>query len=245
MRILIVEDEFITRSTLERSLKRMGYTISGAAADAQGALDVLAEGNTDLAILDINIEGDRDGIWVAQQVREQYKLPFIFLTAYGDEQTVERAMATRPYGYLMKPFETVDIYAAIRTALTNFSQANVPEPAPVKSEEDSEQLVAKDSMFIRDGHLFTKIKFADIRFVKAEGNYVSIQTAHKKHLARGTMKEFEEKLPKRMFFRTQKSYIINLELLSSLAPRHVVLDGGEEIPMSERARPELMQLLNI
>ena len=244
MQILIVEDEFITRSTLERSLKRMGYGVSGQAASASDALEILKEGNTELAILDINIEGEQDGIWVANHIRENYQIPFVFLTAYGDEKTVERAMAAEPHGYLMKPFETVDIFTAVRTALTNFTARSgqaVTEPPT----EEPDRIISQDNMFIREGHLFTKLEFKDIHYLKAEGNYVAICTNSKKHLARGTMKDFSERLPLDTFFRTQKSYIVNLKNLESIGPKFIVLASGEEVPLSERARPELMAKLNM
>ena len=122
VRILIVEDEFITATDIKDNLEQMGYHITGLARDAAEACSILDQEETDLAILDINIQGDKDGIWIAKRINEHYKIPFIFLTSFGDERTVSSAIETKPYGYLVKPFERVDIYTSIEVALKNYSQ---------------------------------------------------------------------------------------------------------------------------
>src|SRR5687767_9217328 len=123
--ILIVEDEFITQKTIKEALNELGYSISGDAMDAEEALNILDKKTTDLAILDIQIQGDKDGIWIAKEIKEKYKIPFIFLTANADKNTVKRASETEPNGYLIKPFDKQDIFAAIETALRNFSAKTV------------------------------------------------------------------------------------------------------------------------
>ncbi len=122
IRILIVEDEFITLETLKSVLSEMKFKISGDAMTASEAIAVLKKGETDLAILDINIKGDKDGIWLAKQIREKYQIPFIFLTAYGDDFTVKRAIETEPYGFLAKPFNKVDVYTSVAVAVNNFAK---------------------------------------------------------------------------------------------------------------------------
>jgi len=122
IRILIVEDEFITLETLKTVLSEMKFKISGDAMTANEDITVLKKKETDLAILDINIKGDKDGIWLAKQIREKYQIPFIFLTAYGDDYTTKRAIKTEPYGFLAKPFNKVDVYTSVAVAVNNFAK---------------------------------------------------------------------------------------------------------------------------
>jgi len=104
VRILIVEDEFVTLDLLRDYLEESGYEVSGDAMSADEAIKILEKGETDFAMLDINIKGDKNGIWVAEQIQKKYKIPFIFLTAFSDSATVKTAAGTHPYGYLVKPF---------------------------------------------------------------------------------------------------------------------------------------------
>jgi CheY-like chemotaxis protein len=82
IRVLIVEDEFFTLDMLRDYLEESGYEVSGDAMSAEEAITILEEGQTDLALLDISIKGNQDGIWLAEQINKKYRIPFVFLTAY-------------------------------------------------------------------------------------------------------------------------------------------------------------------
>ena len=238
MNILIVEDEFITGATLQTALERIGYDVSGHAMSAAEAIVILKEKPVDLAILDINIKGDKSGIWLGQFIQKHYDLPFIYLTAYGDEATVKKALETRPCGYLMKPFETVDIYTAIETGLINYASRGQ------KKVVNPQSLTSKDSLFLKEDHLFIKIRFDDIRYVRAAGNYLELQLAEKKHLIRSSMKEFIQQLPSQQFLRIHKSFLINLEKVTEVGPNFVHI-GTESLPFTMNVKSELMRRLGI
>ena len=104
VRILLVEDEFITRDSLREALEDMGYHISGEAMRAEQAIKILEEGKTDLAILDIHLKGELTGIWIGKQIQRDYHIPFIYLTAFGDKNTISEATQTAPAANLSKPF---------------------------------------------------------------------------------------------------------------------------------------------
>lgn len=119
--VLIVEDEFLTLDSISIGLKELNYEVSGFAKDAHTALKILDEG----LILDINIQGANDGIWLAEKIRLEYGIPFIFLSAYSDKKTVEKAMRTQPYAYLVKPFTKIDIYTTLEVAITNYNLIHI------------------------------------------------------------------------------------------------------------------------
>jgi len=121
VRILIVEDEFIVAEDLARMLKSLGYEVAGPAATAEKALNIIATSNPDLVLMDIALKGGRDGIDAAAEIRRTSNKPVIFVTALGDPGTLQRAKRSEPYGFLYKPFEQRDIYAAIETALNRHS----------------------------------------------------------------------------------------------------------------------------
>ena len=116
-RILIVEDEALTVLALKRDLADLGYQVVGDANNAADALD-LAEGNrADLVLMDIQLNGGISGIAASAAIRGHLDVPVVFLTAHGSAETVERAVGSGAFGYLLKPYTTPELKAAIDIAL--------------------------------------------------------------------------------------------------------------------------------
>ena len=116
-RILVVEDEAIVALHLKQQLIKLGYDVPNVAASGAQAIAQAHESRPDLILMDINIQGDIDGIETAQQFPEEMQVPVIYLTAYADEKTLERARSTRPYGYLVKPYSERELHATIQMGL--------------------------------------------------------------------------------------------------------------------------------
>lgn len=131
IKIIIVEDERIVALNLQQRLLKLGYEVPAIASSADQALFFVSRESPDLVLMDIHIDGDVDGIDTAQQLIDLYKVPIIYLTAYSEESTLARARATKPYGYLLKPFSERDLHATLQMALERRSA----EMALAKSEE--------------------------------------------------------------------------------------------------------------
>ncbi|BCM89314.1 putative signaling protein [Abditibacteriota bacterium] len=116
-RIFVVEDEMIISKDIQRTLLSLGYDIAGHAVSSQSAIERARESKPDLVLMDINIKGDRDGIETAAIIGEELKVPIVYLTAFADAATIERAKHTMPFGYLLKPFEERELQTAIEMAL--------------------------------------------------------------------------------------------------------------------------------
>jgi len=116
-RILIVEDEQITATDIEDTLTRFGYEVVGVASNAQQAFEMARKHRAHLALMDIRLKGEVDGVDAARRLREDFDIPSIFLTAHADERTVERASEAEPLGYIVKPFHESELQAAIQMAL--------------------------------------------------------------------------------------------------------------------------------
>jgi diguanylate cyclase (GGDEF)-like protein/PAS domain S-box-containing protein len=115
--ILIVEDEKIIALDLQRRLERFGYSVVGMAGDGPEAISLARERTPDIILMDIMLAGSMDGIEAARQIRAQLGIPVIFLTAYTDEKTLERAKEVEPFGYILKPFKERELYTTIDIAL--------------------------------------------------------------------------------------------------------------------------------
>jgi CheY-like chemotaxis protein len=120
-RILLVEDEEITSFDLETSLNEMGYEVVGTATSGVEAISMATEHMPDLLIIDIILKGDMDGIEAATQINTNQEIPVIYLTAHGDNETLERAKTTGPFGYIIKPFNDKELNSTIQMALTRCS----------------------------------------------------------------------------------------------------------------------------
>jgi diguanylate cyclase (GGDEF)-like protein/PAS domain S-box-containing protein len=116
-KILIVEDEKIIALDLQRRLERFGYSVVGMASDGMEAVALAKEREPDIILMDIMLAGSMDGIEAAGQIRDRYAIPVIFLTAYTDEKTLERAKEVEPFGYILKPFKERELYTTIDIAL--------------------------------------------------------------------------------------------------------------------------------
>lgn len=116
-KILVVEDESIVAKDIENCLKRLSYVVPAVVDSGEEAIKKVAENQPDLVIMDIRIKGDMDGVTVAEQIRSNFQIPVIYLTAYSDEITLQRAKITEPFAYILKPFEERELQIAIEMAL--------------------------------------------------------------------------------------------------------------------------------
>jgi two-component system, cell cycle sensor histidine kinase and response regulator CckA len=117
VKILIVEDEAIIAETTQRSLLKLGYTVTGVAISAAEAIRLAKATSPDLVLMDISIKGAEDGITAAIALNKEFDVPVVFLTAHTDPATLERARTALPFGYLVKPFEAQGLRATIEMAL--------------------------------------------------------------------------------------------------------------------------------
>ena len=116
-RILIVEDEPIVAADLSAHLKRLHYQPVGRAASGAQAIALADELRPDLVLMDIQLEGDMDGVDAAAAIRQRFHIPSLFLSAYSEPATIERAKAAEPFGYILKPFDGRELQANIELAI--------------------------------------------------------------------------------------------------------------------------------
>ena len=115
--ILIVEDEIIIAEDLQRKLKKMGYSVPAIVSTGEETIKSIKENTPDLVLMDIVIHGGMDGIETAGQIRNNFDIPVVYLTAFADEKTLERAKITEPFGYLIKPFKERELQITIEISL--------------------------------------------------------------------------------------------------------------------------------
>ncbi len=115
--ILIVEDDMITATGIQKMVERWDYEVDGIVDTGEKAVSADREHQPDIILMDIRLKGDMDGIEAARRIQEHRSVPVLYLTAYADRTTVERAVDTGPYSYILKPFQERELRAAIEVAL--------------------------------------------------------------------------------------------------------------------------------
>jgi len=117
VQILIVEDEAIVSMDLRYKLESLGYSVVAEIRSGEAAVDAASRLRPDVALMDIRLDGEMDGIDAAARIRDQFGIPVVYLTAYADEAMLERAKLTEPFGYLLKPVDPRTLRIAIEVAI--------------------------------------------------------------------------------------------------------------------------------
>ncbi|HYN44500.1 MAG TPA: response regulator [Candidatus Limnocylindrales bacterium] len=142
IQILVVEDEIIIAEDIQRKLKTMGYSVPAIVSSGEDAIKKIKENSPDLVLMDIVIHGGMDGIETAGEIRSLFDIPVVFLTAYADEKTLERAKITEPFGYLIKPFKERELQITIEIALYKHEMEKKLKESERRLRERNQWLVA-------------------------------------------------------------------------------------------------------
>jgi len=144
IKILVVEDEIIVAEDIGFRLKKLGYIVTATVASGEEAIEKVTENQPDLVLMDIVLKGDMDGVTAAEKIRSKVDIPTVFLTAYADDKTLQRAKLTNPFGYIIKPFQQNDLRVAIEIALHRH-EIEAKMRASLKASEASRESVEEKS----------------------------------------------------------------------------------------------------
>jgi DNA-binding LytR/AlgR family response regulator len=247
--ILIVEDEGIVALALEDTLQLEGYHVCGIADNGKEALRIAEKEAIDLVLLDIHIKGDWDGIETARHLTALRDIPFIYLTAFSDSETLERAKGTAPAAYLIKPYQPRNLLIAIDLALHNFafhrssSAPVVSISGNIQASEITEKepvLCFNDAIFIKQNYKFSKVNLNDIYYLEAENNHTHIITKDKNFIVRYPLNIVMDKFDRQYFIRVHRSYAINMGHLDTFN-NHSIFLKEHEIPLGRNYKDEFLQ----
>ncbi len=243
--ILIVEDESIVAKDIQHSLKKLGYTVVGICSNGEDAIKTTEEKRPDLILMDIMLKGQMSGIETAEQIRVRFNIPVIYLTAYADESTLEKAKVTEPYGYIIKPFKEIDLHTNIEMALYKHTKVT-----DIKKERDFlyslvEGKESADILFVKSNTRLIKISMKEIYYVEALKDYVVINTSNARYTIHSTMKDIERKLPPADFIRVHRSFIVRLDKIAEIEHNNLIIEGDKkEIPIGGVYKEELNKKIN-
>ncbi|WP_335965326.1 response regulator [Galbibacter sp. PAP.153] len=248
IKILIVEDNVIIADDMQSMLEDIGYEIVANVVDYESAVEALSSQDIDLALVDIVLASKKTGIDLGKHIRQNYNIPFIFVTSNSDKATVENAKSVKPNGYLVKPFEQQDLFTSIEIALSNFNDETsvITERSAVEEEDDGKMVsnsVLRNSIFVKKNQHYYRIPFDDIHYVKADNVYLEVYTEDKTFLVRSALKDYLVKLPSKQFYRAHKSYIVNIDQIEAINTKDIMING-KNIPISKEFREFILSNMN-
>jgi DNA-binding LytR/AlgR family response regulator len=218
----------------------MNYEIVGIAFDHDEVIQLIESKSPNLILLDINLNCSMSGIEIAHIINKKYAIPFIYITSYSDVLTLERAKATNPINYIVKPFKEEQLFSTLQLSLSKFS---IHKDETDKALLENDTLIIKEALFIKDKFNYQKLEIEDILWVKSDGNYLEIQTSSKRKLVRATLQGFLENLDEN-FLRVHKSYVVNIKHLTKIDSNYIYITSNK-IPVSKSYREVLLSKFKI
>ncbi|HEY0976457.1 MAG TPA: response regulator [Flavobacteriales bacterium] len=245
--VLVVEDESIVSKDIQHSLKKLGYNVVGAASTGEQAVQLAMDTVPDIILMDIMLKGEMNGIEAATQIRTETNIPVIFLTAYADESTLNKAKVTQPYGYIIKPFKEIDIHTSIEMALYKHKkEAEVLKERDLLFNLVEGQSAGKDLLFVKSNSRLVKLRTSDIYFIEALKDYVVINTLNTRYTIHSTMKDIEAKLPESEFLRVHRSFIVRIDKIVAIEQPNLILENDKKIiPIGGSYKDDLAKRLNL
>lgn len=246
LKILIVEDDFMFGQVLEKRLLELGYIVIAKVADSDSAELAFRREIPDLIILDIELKSSKlDGIQLAEVLNKIERVPIVYLTAFSDKKTKERAKKTQPAYFLIKPCSKAQLEVAIDFAIDNYAkkqEAEIDHSLKYHTPPLCVFYSANDFFFAKKKQRYVRVNLNDILWVKSNNSYVEIITAKNKLIGSMNLKDFTFQIQHPNLLRIHRSFLINLLKISAFDDRHVFIEKDnvlEEIPVGKTYREEV------
>jgi DNA-binding LytR/AlgR family response regulator len=239
LKVLIVEDDPMISESLKDILDMLEHEVVGIAENADEAISLCNEKQPEIALLDIQIGGDIDGVDLSQIINSRFDIPLIFTTAFADNTTVSRAKEQGPFGYLVKPYGVKDINAAIEVAMAAYGRLKDAE----KKGAGMSKIIDRN-IFLKVDYKLVKVKIDDILYVEAKGDYALFKTSEKGYIVHTTMKKVQDRLEDFNFAKVHRSYVVNLAKIVDIEESNLLIDN-KVIPISRANKEALIKRLNL
>jgi DNA-binding LytR/AlgR family response regulator len=242
MKIFIVEDNASHLRLLEAKVLSLAYQIVGTSQTIKKTLPAIQKAQPDVVLVDINIQGENDGIQLAKDIKETTDAAVIFVTSQSESKIISEAVAVKPDGYLVKPIEPAGLKANIELARFKKSQNS-------KSGNDSEIKISEEFLTVRTGEKLQVLQFKDIKLIKVDTkNYVTLMDVNNKpFVIRDSLKHVINDILPDDFIRTHHSYGVNIDYILFIDERDqmVHLKTDDTVPIGKSFKKDVYEKMNI
>jgi DNA-binding LytR/AlgR family response regulator len=229
--VLIIEDTPEQSDALSKVLLANKYNIVGIARNYTDALTLFYKNTVDIIIIDVFLDGKPDGISFAETINiiPNASRPFVFLTSSQDRKIFERAKLTKPFSFLMKPFNELEILYALEMAVEKFY-----EQTNVFLTEDQDTVISNDYLFIKKKNALKKVAIDDILYIEVEDRYCNIITENEKFDILISLTKISALLNANKFIRTHRNIMVNSNKIEEiiLADNLIILKGNHKVNLS-------------
>ncbi len=232
--ILIVEDNPTESEALVEVLESHNYTVVGVAKNFKEAFTMFhSNKDIDLVIIDIFLGEHPEGIMFAETINElqQAKKPFLFLTSSTDKALFERAKATMPFNYMVKPFNELEILFSIHLAVEKFY-----DQPDVFTRDKQDTIVTEEYLYIQKGRSLKKVLISEIIFIEVEGRYCNIITQKGKFIILISLTKISQLLKPKLFGKASRNFIVNISMIEEIYPNDnlIILSGNHQVTLSDK-----------
>lgn len=235
LKVLIVENEILIARQLSKYLEKQKYQVTGIARTGEQALELAKHENPDIILMDIDLDGDMDGIQTAAIVHKTLIIPIIYLTNLKDEQTFERASETLPATYLTKPFKNLDVRNAIEMSIKSLSllshdkakDVNISVELNLKGQKNdqAELYTLKDRLFIKneDG-AYERVMLDEIIYIQTDDHFITLYTQYGERKIKYNLNQFIAFIKNYPIFRINKQTAVNANYVLSIKKQEALLE---------------------
>lgn len=243
VRVLILEDQQKEGDELVLLLEENQYEIAGWARSLSEALKLMHSVDFDIAIIDVYMGDLPEGIAFAEALQAQPNLskPFAFLTSSKDRSIFDRAKLTKPFAFLLKPFNALEVLYALEMAVEKYY-----DQEDALDTDESAGLLTDNSLFIKKKGALHKVQFQAISYVEVDERYCTLYCEADKFVVLKSLKQMEEILGPHGFVRTHRKFLVQKKKITKiiLGEDSVLLEGGFSVPISDNYK-SLTKDLNI
>ncbi len=225
MNVFLAEDDILIAEHLKDIILSFGYNVVGMAHNKKDAIEIIDTSEPDVALLDINMQRKYEGIEIGEYIQKNYNFPIIYITAHSEKTTIEKALKTKPSGYIIKPFKDMEVFSTIQIAFDKFRNN--------KSE---------NFIILKDGVRVVKLYSFDILFVKSDKNYIEYFTKDKRYIERKSLGAFLDEIKSENFIQIHRSYAVNIDYVILVKSSTVLIDNYE-MPISRKYKRNIKMLL--
>lgn len=240
IKVLIVEDTVAESDKLIETLTSSQFEVVGIARSHQEALQLFYANKVDIVVIDIFLNGIPEGITFAETLNNvpQSARPFVFLTSSTDRTIFERAKLTKPYSFLLKPFNPLEVLYALEMAIEKFYD----QPDIFQGDEE-DTVISSEFLFIKKKDALKKVAISDIVNIEVEERYCSIFVGTEKFVIQISLAKITNLLDSSKFYRVHRNHIVNAHEIEEIQPSDglLVMSNKSMIPFSDHYKEVLNQ----
>ena len=242
IKLLIVEDDFFVAEEIQASIEILGFTVSARVDNGKDAIKEVMDNKPDLAIMDIRIKGEMDGIETASQLAKDHGIPIIYMTDQSDQETYEKAKETSPHAFLQKPVTPITLQRSIELAVV---QVYKDKKAVENKTSLEDGVVLNKHYMLKNKKELHAVKLESIIRIKAEGSYCELKTEEKVWLIARPLIAIIGSLNQSLYCRENlikisRSVAVNVNRISKIDGNMVTV-GDENFAFGETYRALLFR----